>query len=242
VNLENLTLGNPPGGATLPGHVTTEYTLNPLTATWGGLKPPASSISVLGAGRYGIYTDPNGATLELGILASASPGQPNSLGATAHLGGTNLGAYAQYQASLTRGVYTGSAGSLNIAGGANVEGTSGTHTLYGNAIFAASSSGTIAGRDVADSGSASLLAGYTWNILKGSHNIGAEGILTGSSTPGGSVSSLRYGGDVSYVFGSGPAAVGVAVGILNETNGGGFTAFINLGIGVDREVKDVRPR
>jgi RHS repeat-associated protein len=245
VNLENLALGNPPGGSTVPGHVTTEYTLNPLTLTWGGLKPPATSLSVLAAGRYGIYTDPNGATLELGILAGASPwppNSPNSLGATAHLGGTNLGAYAQYQAFLNRGVYAGSAGSVNIAGGANIEGTSGAHTLYGNAIFVLSSSGTVGGRDVANPGSVSLLAGYTWNILKGSHNIGAEGILTGSSTPGGGVSSLRYGGDASYVFGSGPSAAGLAVGILNETSGGGFTVFVNFGIGIDRAAKDVMPR
>jgi len=242
VNLENLTLGNPPGGSTVPGHVTTELTFNPLTLTWGGLKPAAASLSGLGAARYGIYTDPNGATLELGVLAGASPGQPNSLGLTAHLGGTNLGAYAQYQAFLNGGVYAGSAGSLNISGGGNIEGSSGTHTLYGNAIFGLSSSGTIGGRDVAEPGSASLLAGYTWNILKGSHNVGAEAVLTGNATPGLSTSSLRYGGDVSYTFGSGPAAVGVAVGILNETNHGGFTGFVNIGIGVDRAARDVRPR
>jgi hypothetical protein len=139
-------------------------------------------------------------------------------------------------------VYAGSAGSLNISGGGNIEGTSGTHTLYGNAIFGVSTSGTIGGRDVANPGSASLLAGYTWNILKGNHNIGAEGVLTGSTTPGGGASSLRYGGDVSYTFGSGPAAVGVAAGILNETNHGGFTGFVNIGIGVDRAATDLRPR
>jgi hypothetical protein len=224
--------------------VVNEFTAN-ATLTWGGLKPLAISTSVLAGRRYGIYKwkDRNETALEVGVLGGVSPyGQPNSLGGTAHLGGKYIGAYVQYQAFLDRHEYAGSAGSLIIAGAHNIEGTSGTHILYGNAIVAESSSGTIGGRDVAHPvGSGSLLAGYTWNILKGIHNIGAEGILTRSSegiftwgsTLRGGVSSLRYGGDLSYVIGSGPTAVGLAVGILKETNRGGVTAFINIGIGFD---------
>jgi hypothetical protein len=204
------------------------------------LSPTKNSASALGAGRYGIYTDSNGATLELGILAGVSPGQPNSLGATAHLGGTSLGVFAQGQIFLDQGKYTGATGNLNIAGATNIEGDSGTHTIYGNVIAGLSSAGTIGGRDVDSPGSVSLLAGYTWNIFKGQHNIGAEAVVTGNSTPGGTTTSLRYGGDVSYVFGNGASALGVAVGVLNETNGGGTTVFANVGIGVDRLIKDFK--
>jgi hypothetical protein len=223
----------------LPGHVTTEATFTPLAISWGGLKPPASSVSGLAAARFGIIGGVDKPTLELGILAGASPGQPNTLGVTAHYGGDNLGVYAQYQALLKGGVYEDSTASLNVALGENLDRPSGQHSLYANAIFGLSSAGTIAGRDVQEPGSVSLLVGDLWNIHNGNHSIGAEGIVTGSGTPGLTTTSLRYGGDVSYVFGSGPTAVGIAAGLLNETNHGGFTAFINIGIGIDRTFKDV---
>ena len=234
VNLENLTLGNPPSGSTLPGHGTGELTLTPLTLTRG-----SGSSSALLAARYGIYTDANKATLELGLLGGGSPGQPYTLGGTAHMGGENLGIYAQYQALINNGSYVGSTGSVNFSGALNLEGSSGAHTLYGNLILGGSSSGTIGGREVANPGSATLLAGYTWNLFKGVNNVGAEALITGNSTPGMGTTSLRYGGDISYVFGSGPFAAGIAVGLLHETNGGGNTFFINVGIGIDRLVKDL---
>jgi RHS repeat-associated protein len=167
--LQNLTDGNPPGGATEPGREQGE-----VVVAGGANAAPSSEVkgktdvtgagSLSVAGRRGIFLTPAGLGLEYGVMLTGSPlvPAPLSLQGTVHLGDSHFGIYGS-GGFLTdpSGRPTGTIWSVNFVQGASA--FDNQFNLYLNQIITNASTGQVANQSVTDATSAKFLLGIAYN-------------------------------------------------------------------------------
>lgn len=270
-NLQYLSNGNQPGGATLPGHVQSE------TVAGGGPNFTAGggSTSLTLARRAGLFLARGGLGGEYGVTSTGpflhlSDADQVTLQFLLHVGDPNFGIYAQ------GGFLTDAAGHKE-GGIFNLNYSLGGSTLddqlqgYVNQIVTVASTGQVANQNVTNFASATLLAGGVYNPkvtptdtstetpsagpedpdvlpaqpqqpsgdkVAGPNAFGAElaGTINSGMASRGALQSFTGTALLFYTraFNNNQNLFGVAIGASYETNGGGWTGFLRVGIGLDR--------
>jgi RHS repeat-associated protein len=254
MNMEYLTNGNTAGGAT--ENNATELILG------GGLNIPGrggatGTGTLLLSGRFGLFRGAEGGILVGGGATLAGPpgtGSPPQLvlgtfHAANQAGNAGIFAQAGAQRDPATGAYT-YAGGFDLA----VTKTAGAHDsvqIYPNVIFTTAGTGQVANADVKTYSSVTALTGFQdtparlndkgkW--VPGLNTGGAEASITGNlgypaaGHPAADPAARTSATATALIFyqrAFGSAAVGAALGGSYETGGGGWGAFLRVGIGLD---------
>jgi RHS repeat-associated protein len=256
MNMEYLTNGNTAGGAT-PDYAG-ELILGAGLSLPGG-SPANSAGTVLFSGRVGLFPQAEGGVL-LGsdLYAAGTAPPPKLLLGTFHVANKagNLGIFLQ--AGGQRDALTGSytyAGGLNLAGTVTA-GKNDEVSIYPNFIYNVAGTGQVSNANVTGYNSATALIGASdtpvqrddkGNVLldkegkptPSPNTFGAEASITGNfgngASPGGqgTRSSATATGLIFYQRAFGDTVLGAALGGTYETGGGGWGAFLRIGIGRD---------
>jgi hypothetical protein len=212
-----------------------------------GFRDATGNSSLVVASRAGLFLTPKGLGGEYGVVATGSLFSPSPLALqlTLHVGDPNFGIYAQAgQLSDPTGRNLGSIFNLNVTQGASS--SDNQHSVYVNEMVSEASKGQVSNQDVNGFLSATLLVGYVYNKVynkepsPNAFGVETSGTLSaGNATTGtGPVNSFTATALAFYTrsFNNKQNIFGVAIGGSYET-GAGPSAFLRIGIGLDRPSK-----